>query len=753
MVNFSISSTRYAAWRVGLALLCSMTPSAWGEEMPTPQEMEALFKEAEEVRRSMRQKLETLDPATRKKYEEILAAAEAEEDEGDSQIPERNTARLAELSSKPLSGADLKTHVQQLQPKILAALSPSARQRVGRIDAELAKRADYLLSLRAAANGLAIWGAWPEATALMGKAALAGGDAEDLNNLAAFLTMQRAEAAALPILQTLDSRYPNNSTLLNNLAQARFGLGDIETAERLLIAALRIKPAHPQANVTLARIKQSRSDPLGAEQALLKAVEGGYSESKEQALRKLGHELQRDELRWRIPMPQDPLGLEKFFPPAYPKDATELPLAVPEWDAFRADVQALHDALRQALEAVKLKSAAARAQPAAPAGLLRSAVSGPFQAIVQRMSQFDGEVLRNWERKVQQGRSEAGSAYSTEKMKLDRRLVEIDKEGDRKYHSIPGGYQRDYTCPQTLEAINAFLATNRALEAAQRDYLDFQRKRINDRVYLAQFTSTPEHFEFVKAAAKVEFINSLVSLRVALFDPVHGGRPGCFQAGKASTRKPVKLPDFDEIHCQDISSFTMPSVGRIDIRCNRMTSSFEPVFAPLKASWEEDLNSGRLLSASVEFTVEAVTVGAQGAFDDGRLRSGGITVGVEVGEVEVGGVKVGGVNVGAHSEFDDKGLKSGGIHVGAKQDIGPNLTAGPLEMGTGVAVSAGLEIDRNGISDVEASAGISSEASSTLGKTDAAESKGTLNAGVTSRWSWNSGFNAGVSGSFDNSVF
>jgi tetratricopeptide (TPR) repeat protein len=724
-----------------LLLLGPAIQHGWAEEEQiSAQEMEILFREAEEHRRKMRQEMEKLDPETRRRIEAMLAreAAQADEDA----LPQRNEKLLARISAKPLSGAALRGHVEQLQPRIAAALSANARQRVARIETELKKRGDYLPNLRAVANGLAVWGAWPEATALMGKVALTSGDVHDLNNLASFLTMLGAEAAALPILYTLDARYPNNSTLLNNLGQARFGLGDIAGAERFLLAAARITPRHPQANATLSTILRSQGDAQGARDALLKAIEGGYSETKEQALGQLGHELKRGELRWRVPMAQDPLGLEKFQTPPYPRDAGELAAAVPAWETFREDVAAMQSSLRRELEAAKANLAAVNSRAPKQAHLPVDAGRGPLWAMASRMSQFDTEVLRRREDESSKARAAAARLYDPNKLR--QRLAEIDRVAEPKYRNKPGGYQRDYTCPEALSAINDFLSANHALEEAQRDYLDVRRKAINDRAYVAQFTSpTPEHFAFTKTQSKIEFLNALYSQQVALFDPVHGGRPVCFEVKETKSRPVGKLPDFDDINCRYISSFVMPAVGRIDIRCNKMSSAFDPAFAPFKASWEEDLNTGRLLRASVEVTVEGVTVGGQGSFDEKGLKSGWGSVGVEAG----------GVNITTHGEFDDKGFKRGGVSVGTEFDIGSRRKAGPLEIGASGSISGNLEIDRNGISDIGLSGGTSVKAAGTMGKTDAAEAKAEMSTGVNSTWSWNSGHSGSATGGFDTSVF
>ena len=71
-------------------------------------------------------------------------------------------------------------------------------------------------------------GHWEKALFIMGKVCIDDvTDADNLNNYAAFLVMTGGEQAAIPILEYLDEKYPDNSTIKNNLGQAWFGLGDL----------------------------------------------------------------------------------------------------------------------------------------------------------------------------------------------------------------------------------------------------------------------------------------------------------------------------------------------------------------------------------------------------------------------------------------------------------------------------------------------------------------------------------------------
>ena len=57
---------------------------------------------------------------------------------------------------------------------------------------------------------------------------------------------------------------------------------------------------------------------------------------KENRLYKLGYDLDRKDIYWDKPMPQDPLGLEKFKWPGFPKNVNQSEVLEKEWDAFKS---------------------------------------------------------------------------------------------------------------------------------------------------------------------------------------------------------------------------------------------------------------------------------------------------------------------------------------------------------------------------------------------------------------------------------
>ncbi len=667
-------------------------------QMPTQKEMD-------DAMRQMRKQMEKLTPEQRKMLEQTYQqmatqpAPGAEDDE--IVVPRRDAARIAAVPKSPLTGVQLKSHLEALQPKIANALTPAARQRAQTIEAAARKEGGNIAAkLSAAANGLAAWGAWPEATYLMGKAALASGKAQDLNNLAAFLTMQRAGHAAAPILITLDVRYPNNATILNNLGHAWFELGEVKEAERVLTLAVRRAPNHPQANVTKSRIEEVRGDRAAAIESMRMAIQGGFSEEKAQRLARLGGKLRPGDVRWTMKQPADTLGLSKFVPPPYATKAPELVTLAPQWQDFVARVAAERDRNKAKADVLRKQTP----------WLADAALSGPLTAKVHRITSLESD---NWSRRRQaafDGYTNAVRFEQQERKSLEAKLAAIHEDERKRCARVAGGCD---TCPQELPVIDKYLeASSARLEPARRELLDFERQSANERLYYAQFMQSQRSFDFTVTQAKVEFLN-------ILYSPMINAGPGlpqspCLLQLRAKDKPAGKLADFDEVNCQHIVHLGVPGFGSIDVRCNRMDTTLDPIVIPIKVKWAEDLNKDRVLSASAEVEIE-------------------------------------GVAVGGHGEFDEQGLKSGGVEVGG--GVGRDVSSGPFKAGVEASGKVGIEFDRSGITDIRIESGVGSKATTTVASAPAASASSSISTGVNSAWSWNAGASAAASGGFSSKAF
>jgi tetratricopeptide (TPR) repeat protein len=99
-----------------------------------------------------------------------------------------------------------------------------------------------------------------------------------LNNLSALLNLTGNPERAIPILLYIDNIEPSSIMVNNNLGQAYFQLGDIETATNYLKIVVQKEENHIQANLTLGIISLKTNKNKEAEKYLTNSLRGGYTE-------------------------------------------------------------------------------------------------------------------------------------------------------------------------------------------------------------------------------------------------------------------------------------------------------------------------------------------------------------------------------------------------------------------------------------------------------------------------------------------
>lgn len=241
------------------------------------------------------------------------AVQEAVEDDGSATVPKRDMTRISMLPKKVLSEAELLLFIKNVQAGVEKIIPVIERTEALAIYNET--KAQYKITSTVANAGTGLWlvGHWEKALFLMGKVCMEDiNDADNLNNYAAFLIMTGGEQAAIPILEFLNSKYPNNSTILNNIGQAWFGLGDMDNAKKYLNATIELYPNHSMANSTMANISLAGPypDTPRAINFLKASLKGGYDPQKEVELERLGYPVKYADLpAFNYPMKPDPFGL------------------------------------------------------------------------------------------------------------------------------------------------------------------------------------------------------------------------------------------------------------------------------------------------------------------------------------------------------------------------------------------------------------------------------------------------------------
>ena len=535
-------------------------------------------------------------------------------------IPRRDQKKIAGVSRKVMSDNELKDYIKKVHGRIAGRISPQSRTTAEQILKEVRAREKSPAAIAMSAYGVWIAGHPEEAVYVMGVACTEDPtNVDKLNNYAAFITMSGAPDLALPILFKLDKKHPGNSTVLNNIGQAWFDLGDIEDAEKSLDAAIRVFAYHSQANDTKAMIEESSGNKATAITALKNSLQRSYSQSRMTRLEKLGGRL--DVVPdWGFRMPQDALGLEKIVPPKYPKETGELAGLRVEWERFKGDVL-------QRRNDLKLKEAALdkaiKARRAPEEKRLEQAGAGfDLQALRRSALRMQHDFPPFYPKAMAKLRVELGAeGNGMLDVRMHRQLSEMHSKAVAETEAMKRQWAQEVApiykamtdqtgegltnddspyCSQINAISDKYLGQiNARFEEYGMAEMNGRRKEVNTLAYYLQY-ATPggdDAVALMEIRQKLEYLGEMYSL------PVHLEAPKCFVKAKYQKSGMGPLADFYDLHCDNKTSLSIPGVGSIKVECNKMTTDFSA--GPISANWKENLDTGAIMKGSVEIGISA----------------------------------------------------------------------------------------------------------------------------------------------------
>jgi tetratricopeptide (TPR) repeat protein len=641
----------------------TQTKSKQKEIAPSQQEMQDIMKEAQKA-------LDNMSPEDKKmmegmgikmpSFKETPSVSDTQlsgaYDDETQIVPKKDAARIASISKIPLNNSTLPPFISSAHSKVISQLKPDSKSK-GEEIYQLIKSSSSSSAVivgNTAAN-LWVFGKVELALYVMGKACVDDPtNSDNLNNYAAMLSMSGAEQLSIPLLNTIYTRFPGNSTILNNLGQAWFGLGDIEKAEDYIDSTIRIYAYHPQSNITKAAIEESKGNTAAAVEATIKSIKHAYSKEKEDHLRKLGHELEGKDVRWPFNPKPNTLGLESFQHPDYPKSVDESIALEKEWDKFRNECEARIAGLQaQAEQASKVMISAHQKRTQEALALVKSAVNGggnkgnlgvvPFYEpkAILRLRDLIGDEKSGYKYQLNKATEEiAGEIQKTVKLRFDYDKAIITLDSIEFEQTGEGLANRDF-CPQLKAVTDAYLAAvNTNSQKLWENYLEIYRKKMEDEIYWLQYIQWPEEFAVTQLKYQMNWLGAISS---GNFESITKykceSRPAKVKGGK--------LSEYDVVHCVYHSHYKSP-VGTIDMDCSRLTSTLDLKF--VKLGLKQDMNK---------------------------------------------------------ETFNDQ-FMSGSVEVGAGMSVG-SRNAGPLKVEASVGASIAMEFDRTGVTDVilKGAAGVS----------------------------------------------
>ncbi|MBS1512484.1 MAG: hypothetical protein JST86_16690 [Bacteroidetes bacterium] len=658
------------------------------EKPPTQKEMEDMMKQAQGM-------IDQMSPEDKKMMDSMgikmpsfnnvpqvgdKKLAEAYENENRI-VPKKDAARIGSIPSAPLNTATMNAYIAALQNKVAAVLEPASKK-LGD-DLYAACKTKYgTKSIGNIAAGLWMAGRNEPAIYLMGKACADDPSGTDnLNNYAAMLSMNNGEQLAIPLLDFLNSRYPKNSTILNNLGQAWFGLGELDKADKYFDSTLKLFPGHPQAAVSKAAIEESKGSKDQAAELIRQAIRNGYTDEKAARLRKLGGKLKGSELRLPPKVRGDYLGLDRFEHPDFPKSVDESITLEPVWKAFRENAEAEVQKLKKQLEAakkiaeqaqtarinkdlgtVKNSLAMGRMQGAInpvplyiiPAQEKLTELADPKTGLQKRINELQQQFVAF----AQGDGLKLKTAYRKTIEKLDK--IEDDQTGE--------GLANKSYCPEKKAASDQFLSSyNGALQKMVDENLALYKQQYNEMAYLYEYAQWEEDYAVTLLTLKANWLGAISECGPFPFESIT-----IYRCAQPKRGKDGKLSEFDDVACQYHSTL---SLGPMTIQsdCSRETTTLDAGF--IKMGLKQDMDQKTFEDQFMSCTVE-VKASAGAHANVGPVQVGiGAEAGVGV-EIDRSGVKdvyiIGAVDAGA-----------AGVKAGVEGQI--SLISGASSMsGTGI---------------------------------------------------------------------
>ena len=586
---------------------------------------------------------------------EVQKVAKKEE-EKKTTIPPKDVKRIAQIPKNILTDAGLKLFIQQVNADVEKLMSTDDKANAQQIFNAVKSNQSSSLYAGNTANAFWMFGYPKLAVMIMGKAILNDiQDADNINNYAAFLIMLGAEQAALPILQYLTNKYPGNSTVLNNIGQAWFGLGDMEMAKKYLDTTIRIFRFHSQANQTISLILENEGKRTEAQEAIRRSIKTGYSSEKESILKRLGGQLGFDDVNLHLPKTKDPFGMHQFLVPEYPMSVNETKEREAEWNVFRKELRYAIEKLRnqeKELEDTVKKSGEIMMQTTGISGLsssLLGAITSPVRRKAELKYSFfladrDGRIM-NGRKTVSDRMKEVNEKINVLKAKLEAEEKSIDENYDDRFGEGKDNPDKE-VCRLIEKARDAYLQqANPLLRDANFQWMEYLRWFTNENIYYLMYISTDEtSFELAKVRAKIGILSGLAGLQFVTADKYCG-------SAKEVEVKRGKLPDFDDLNCNHKVELSLPGPLKdyfsIKVECNKMTTKAEinfPSIIRLKGKMTEDLNKDEIIAGTVEI-IKSISTGDKVTWGPVKVESK--------------------VSVGGFIEFDNSGITDIGVMGGA----------------------------------------------------------------------------------------
>jgi len=239
------------------------------------------------------------------------------------------------------------TYVQQLNTSIANALKPDVKKKAD--DYVKTKNLTQSKDISNAAFATWLQNAPTASLYLYSKALVANpSDVQAANNFSAFLIMGGLPEKSIPMLEYWNKQKPGEATLLSNLGNAYYQLGDMDKAMSFLQECVQSDTLNPTANKILCMMYMKKGDTKKAEEHATKSLTTSYDEQVVAILRQLNKKAKPGEIMSRLPVKEFPM-LKRIFLPAMPSNLDDM-------EQFEIELEAAKKSMAMTIADIEAKA-------------------------------------------------------------------------------------------------------------------------------------------------------------------------------------------------------------------------------------------------------------------------------------------------------------------------------------------------------------------------------------------------------------
>jgi hypothetical protein len=603
-----------------------------------------------------------------------------------SKLPVRDEARINALPKEILSAEQLIKEISTYKLTVEKSISPAAMQEANSF---IKSAKDDALAISRSA--IVAWYKNSPSLALylsLKAAELNAEEPEILNTAGAILNLQGFEHKALPLLQYLYQEIPDNSTVLNNIGQSYFGLGEMKLAEEFFLKCIAQEKHHTEANKSLGMMYMVAGKITQARVCFQNSLKGGYSETAYAGAEKAG-DFDPMKIYEEVANRYGKIGYFNSYEyriPRLPEEVTEVPELQPKHWSFRFKLEtegkqyeqlylkSIQNVQKRTKEFVQKQTSSGVTYVTSPLMLHASRIIQYYQFLYVKQLEAQPHIISSFHKKKEAVDKQYKNNKDEHKRIYDEKYEDLGKRWD------------------------AILARNGVPDVTEADRLDAERCAAADKIsneYLLQLSRIIKTYEFNLMGGQWELIHQLIYWNQYLnptgtFEVAAYG----YVLGYISVVSEVAHhPEFILTACQDNSSIDdadeTAEAKEIKPKCN-FNMGINLVVADVSMDCEKfeiNVNAGVSLSAEKNFTKKETT----------------LAIGIGLGTTKGGNIPVvnieakAGVSQQLYILFDKNNRPS---DIGMKLEIGAsagmNITAGPLSTEVGSAgASAGYTLGLN----------------------------------------------------------